>query len=56
MYIALEYKSEHIATAEDARRKEELGNIWEEVSGGRCRFWMVTRENGHSVLGHMRAM
>jgi len=50
VYVALEYKGEHLATAQDAQRKEELGRIWEAVSGGLCRFWMVTMNNMDNVL------
>jgi hypothetical protein len=48
--LALEYKGEHLATAEDADRKEKLGKIWEEVSCGQCRFWMVTAQDIDVVI------
>jgi len=54
--VALEYKGEHLATAEDAQRKEEVGRIWEEVSYGQCRFWMVTAQNMDSVVGELKGL
>lgn len=56
VHLALEYKGEYLATAEDAERKEELGGIWGETSDGRCRFWMVTKENMDAVLDEMRRL
>lgn len=54
--LALEYKGEHIATAEDAERKEKLGKLWEEVSNDQCRFWMVTAQNMDSSLREIREL
>lgn len=54
--IALEYKGEHLATAEDARRKEDLGKIWQEVSGGQCHFWMVTASSIDSVIAELKTL
>ena len=54
--LALEYKGEHIATAEDAQRKEKLGKIWEEVSYGQCRFWMITAQTMDSVIGELKGL
>lgn len=54
--MALEYKGEYLATAEDAARKEKLAKIWEEVSYEQCRFWMVTAHNMHAVIGEVKAL
>jgi type III restriction enzyme len=54
--VVLEYKGEHLATAEDAQRKEEVGKIWEEVSYGQCRFWMVTAQNMDVVMGEVKTL
>ena len=54
--LALEYKGEHIATAEDAERKEKLGKIWEEISYGPCRFWMITAQNMDAVIEEIRGL
>ena len=56
VHLALEYKGEYLATAEDAERKEELGRIWEESSDGQCRFWMVTTQKMDAVLDEMSGL
>ncbi len=38
---AIEYKGGHIATADDAREKRLVGELWAERSGGACLFAMI---------------
>ena len=56
IYLAREPKGEHLVTAEDAERKEELGKLWEELSEGQCRFWLVTQGNVEVVLGEVAGL
>ncbi len=39
-YFAVEAKGEHLYTADDAREKRAVGELWEERSGGSCVFVM----------------
>jgi hypothetical protein len=54
--LALEYKGEHLVTAQDAERKEQLGKIWDDVSGGQCRFWMATVQNMDAVIAEIQGL
>lgn len=38
--LVVEVKGGHLATADDARKKDVLGRVWAEKSGGRCLFVM----------------
>jgi type III restriction enzyme len=39
-YLVVEYKGEHLWSADDAREKREIGELWEARSGGQCLFIM----------------
>ena len=52
----LEYKGAQLESAPDAVRKEELGRIWEAVSEGQGRFWMVTAENTDATIAQVAAL
>lgn len=39
--LAVEYKGAHLATTDDSREKQLLGELWAEKSGGACAFAMV---------------
>ncbi len=39
--LVVEYKGGHLATSDDTKEKERLGNLWAERSDGRCLFLMV---------------
>lgn len=38
--LVVEYKGEHLRTADDAKEKALLGELWAEKSDGKCIFWM----------------
>ncbi|KQU01598.1 DEAD/DEAH box helicase [Rhizobium sp. Leaf453] len=40
-YLVLEYKGSHIATADDAKEKRLVGELWADRSGGSCLFQMI---------------
>ncbi len=40
--LALEYKGEHLASADDSKEKELIGQLWADRSGGKCLFLMVS--------------
>lgn len=40
-YLAVEYKGSHLATADDAREKQLIGDLWAQRSEGRCLFAMI---------------
>ena len=39
-YLIVEYKGVHLWSADDAREKREIGELWEARSGGQCLFIM----------------
>jgi len=41
-YFVVEYKGEHLETAEDAQRKKEIGEIWQSLTPDNYFFRMVT--------------
>lgn len=43
--LVVEYKGEGLATTDDTKEKERLGNLWAERSGGSCIFLMVKGPN-----------
>lgn len=42
--LAIEYKGAHLASADDAKEKQLIGELWAERSGGACLFLMVENE------------
>jgi len=45
--LVVEYKGAHIATADDAKEKQQIGELWADRSKGRCLFLMIeSREFG----------
>ncbi len=52
--LAVEYKGAHLASADDAKEKRLIGELWAERSSGRCLFLMIeNREFGriNKVIG-----
>jgi type III restriction enzyme len=47
--LVVEYKGGYIATAEDAKEKKAIGEIWAAKSGGRCLFAMPTRRDWQAI-------
>lgn len=43
--LVVEYKGEHIRTADDAEEKDSIGRLWADRSGGKCLFAMVGRRD-----------
>ncbi len=39
-YLVVEYKGVHLWSADDAKEKREIGELWEKRSGGNCLFIM----------------
>ena len=49
--LAVEYKGEHLATADDAREKRQVGEQWEKASNGRCLFLFALEDDqGRDVV------
>lgn len=42
---AIEYKGEHIVSADDAKEKNLIGQIWAKHSNGHCLFLMATKKD-----------
>lgn len=40
-YLVVEYKGSHIASADDAKEKRLVGELWADRSGGSCLFLMI---------------
>ena len=40
-YLVIEYKGSHIASADDAKEKRLVGELWADRSGGSCLFLMI---------------
>ena len=43
--LAVEYKGEHLISADDAKEKENIGSLWARKSNGKCLFLMVTKSD-----------
>lgn len=43
--LAVEYKGEHLVSADDAKEKENIGSLWAKKSNGKCLFLMVTKSD-----------
>ncbi|WP_092123806.1 hypothetical protein [Desulfonatronum thiosulfatophilum] len=43
--LVLEYKGEHLATGDDAREKQSIGELWSAGSNGQTLFLMALRED-----------
>jgi len=39
--LVVEYKGSFLATADDAKEKRQIGDLWADRSGGRCLFLMI---------------
>jgi type III restriction enzyme len=48
--LVVEYKGEHLATADDAKEKDMVGKLWEAKSGGKCIFRMVGKSDMDATL------
>ncbi|MDE0428017.1 MAG: DEAD/DEAH box helicase family protein [Candidatus Poribacteria bacterium] len=44
-YLVVESKGEHLWSADDAKEKREIGELWEQRSGGKCLFIMPKGTN-----------
>ena len=44
-YLVVESKGEHLWSADDAKEKREIGELWEKRSGGKCLFVMPKGTN-----------
>ena len=44
-YLVVESKGEHLWSADDAKEKREIGELWEKRSGGKCLFIMPKGTN-----------
>ena len=55
--LVVEYKGADRITADDARKKNDIGTVWAAASGGRCLFAMVTdtAKAGKTVAAQLRA-
>lgn len=56
LMLILEYKGSQLAGGPDAQRKEELGQIWEDVSGGQGRFWMIETSNMNAAIAEIKGL
>jgi type III restriction enzyme len=45
--MVVEYKGALIADTADTQEKKNIGELWEEKSGGRCLFLMVVKKDAH---------
>jgi type III restriction enzyme len=48
--LVVEYKGEHLITADDAKEKEMVGKLWEAKSAGKCIFRMVGKDDMDATL------
>lgn len=44
-HAVIEYKGEHLRTADDAEEKDRIGKLWADRSDDRCLFILATKEN-----------
>lgn len=49
-YILVEYKGEDRLTNEDTEYKVQLGNVWEQLSGGKHKFYLVNEKSTDEIL------
>lgn len=53
--LAIEYKGDAYATNDDSKEKRQLGELWEERSGGRCLFLFAEKSvNGMNVAAQIK--
>ena len=50
-YLVVEYKGAHLYDSEESREKRIVGELWQELSGGRCLFAMPTRRKYEKIRG-----
>ena len=43
--LTVEYKGEPYKTNDDSREKRQVGEQWEQTSGGRCLFLMAVKDD-----------
>ena len=48
-YLIVEYKGDHLWSADDAKEKREIGELWEKRSGGSCLFIMPKGPNLEAI-------
>ena len=48
-YLIVEYKGDYLWSADDAKEKREIGELWEERSGGSCLFIMPRGPNLEAI-------
>lgn len=49
VFLAVEYKGDHIADGSDSKEKKRIGELWARRSGGRCRFAWVEKKNWQAI-------
>ncbi len=49
-YMLVEYKGEDRLTNEDTEYKVQLGKIWEQLSEGKRKFYLVNEKSSDEVL------
>jgi type III restriction enzyme len=53
--FVVEYKGEQYRTNDDSKEKNNIGQLWEEKSGGKALFLMLTDVKGKSLFGQIDA-
>jgi type III restriction enzyme len=43
--LVVEYKGEHLLSNDDSKEKQEIGQLWQDKSGGKCLFLMTSKED-----------
>jgi hypothetical protein len=50
IYVVIEYKGEQLATGENTKYKVEVGKLWESLSKGACKFFLVEVNTVDKIL------
>jgi type III restriction enzyme len=48
--LAVEYKGEHLLSNDDTKEKQNIGELWQEKSNGKCLFLLASKENLHQQI------
>lgn len=54
--LVVEYKGEHLASADDAQEKQNIGTLWADKSGGKTLFLMATKKDGQGRDVHRQIL
>jgi type III restriction enzyme len=55
-YVLVEYKGEDRLSNEDTAYKVELGDLWEELSGHKNKFYLASKKNSETLIKELSSL